>query len=384
MHVLLVRAGMCASKISRASGISAGCATQVPSWPALTSRSLSARTRASARCVGRVVAGDRDLRRHAAHRVRAAAVAGLDQQFRIRLQERLRHRHLAALGQHLVAMRAEGLEVRKDVVPAPAVEAGDARAQRVQDLVHLERGRQRLDQHRDLHLPVRQAERALRCARARRPTAPLPPSTAAWAGRSTGRDPSPRARCALWKANRPRSNSDADIGTPSTRRCFSSRCQPRGRTISTACSANGFERVVLAAVRRHPVERAGDGLAQRALAGEQVGPGRRRSSPRSRPCSTCAPELSALMTIFGSTGPVISTRRSSSAGGSSATRQSAARMRGGVGAEVGQGAGVEAGLAREAVGQPRPGGPARSGDAGRPGRPAPAGSAGVPGPAAGG
>ena len=40
--------GMWVSKISRAIGINAGCATQVPSWPALTSRSLSARTRAIA------------------------------------------------------------------------------------------------------------------------------------------------------------------------------------------------------------------------------------------------------------------------------------------------------------------------------------------------
>lgn len=36
--------GMCASNTSRASGMSAGCATQVPSCPAPTSRSLSART----------------------------------------------------------------------------------------------------------------------------------------------------------------------------------------------------------------------------------------------------------------------------------------------------------------------------------------------------
>ena len=36
------------SQTGWATGISAGCATQVPSWPALTSRSLSARTRASA------------------------------------------------------------------------------------------------------------------------------------------------------------------------------------------------------------------------------------------------------------------------------------------------------------------------------------------------
>ena len=39
---------MRASNTSRASGISAGCATQVPSWPAVTSRNLSARTRANA------------------------------------------------------------------------------------------------------------------------------------------------------------------------------------------------------------------------------------------------------------------------------------------------------------------------------------------------
>ena len=36
--------GMCASKMSSATLTSAGCATHVPSWPALTSRSLSART----------------------------------------------------------------------------------------------------------------------------------------------------------------------------------------------------------------------------------------------------------------------------------------------------------------------------------------------------
>ncbi|MNN92658.1 hypothetical protein D3C81_2109710 [compost metagenome] len=39
---------MCSSKIACATGISAGWATQVPSWPAVTSRSLSARTRAIA------------------------------------------------------------------------------------------------------------------------------------------------------------------------------------------------------------------------------------------------------------------------------------------------------------------------------------------------
>ena len=42
--------------------------------------------------------------------------------------------------------------------------------------------------------------------------------------------------------------------------------------------------------------------------------------------NTLAPEFSALMTIFGSVGPVISTRRSCNAAGSGATRQSPLRM----------------------------------------------------------
>ena len=65
-----------------------------------------------------------------------------------------------------------------------------------------------------------------------------------------------------------------------------------------------------------------------------------------------APELSALITIFGSTGPVISTRRSSSAAGSGGDPPVAVADRGGVGAEVGQPAGVEERLALAAGGQP--------------------------------
>ncbi|KAG0733423.1 hypothetical protein G6F23_013361 [Rhizopus arrhizus] len=127
---------------------------------------------------GRIVV-DRDLRGHAAHRMRTAAVAGLDQQFRIRLQERLGHGHLAALGQHAVGVAAEGLQVGEDVVPAPAVQADDTVAQRVQDLVHLEHRRQRFDQHGHLDLAVRQAEHALDVRQR---------------GRSTGRGPWPAAR----------------------------------------------------------------------------------------------------------------------------------------------------------------------------------------------
>ena len=54
-----------------------------------------------------------------------------------------------------------------------------------------------------------------------------------------------------------------------------------------------------------------------------------------------APELKALMTIFASTGPVISTRRHCSAGGTGAIFQSPARMSAVSAQEVGALAGVE-------------------------------------------
>ena len=57
--------------------------------------------------------------------------------------------------------------------------------------------------------------------------------------------------------------------------------------------------------------------------------------------NACAPELSALITILRSVGPVISTRRSIRSAGIGATVQSPARMLGGLGQEIGQRAGVE-------------------------------------------
>ena len=87
-----------AAKASAATGTSAGCATQVPSWPLPTSRSLSARTLSSAACVRGLVALDRDEGRHAAHREGAAAVAGRDQPQRVSGEEGLIHGHQRAVG----------------------------------------------------------------------------------------------------------------------------------------------------------------------------------------------------------------------------------------------------------------------------------------------
>ena len=72
-----------------------------------------------------------------------------------------------------------------------------------------------------------------------------------------------------------------------------------------------------------------------------------------------APELKALMTIFASTGPVISTRRHCSAGGTGAIFQSPARIAVGLGEEVGALAGVEPPGALGARARAAPGGAAR-------------------------
>mmetsp|Transcript_19617 Transcript_19617/g.49852 ORF Transcript_19617/g.49852 Transcript_19617/m.49852 type:complete len:276 (-) Transcript_19617:958-1785(-) len=75
------------------------------------------------RVVGGLVVLDGDLRRHAAHGVHAALVARLDEQRHVRGHEAARHRHVAAVGQHKLGVRAQLLDERENVVPAPAVEA---------------------------------------------------------------------------------------------------------------------------------------------------------------------------------------------------------------------------------------------------------------------
>jgi hypothetical protein len=93
---------------------------------------------------------DRYLRRHAAHRMRTAAMTGPDQKLDVGFQERPVHGQRAAVGQHELRAVPEFLDEAEDVVPAAAVQAGDVLAQLVQDFVHLEGGEQGLDQHRCL------------------------------------------------------------------------------------------------------------------------------------------------------------------------------------------------------------------------------------------
>ena len=102
-------------------------------------------------------------RGHAAHRVGPAAVAGLDQQFGVGAHERSGHRDRVALGQdELAAPGAELLDHAEQVVPAARVQPGRMVPQLVEDLLHLECRRDRLDQHRGPDRTPVDAERVLR------------------------------------------------------------------------------------------------------------------------------------------------------------------------------------------------------------------------------
>ena len=108
------------------------------------------------------------------------------------------------------------------------------------------------------------------------------------------------------------------MGWPCTRRCFSGKCHPRGRTNSVAvfslslyCLPSGLAKVIS---RRIASRR----FTWPSITLRQVGEVESSKSAM----KTFAPELSALITILRSTGPVISVRRSCKIGGMGATRQS--------------------------------------------------------------
>ena len=111
--------------------------------------------------VGDRVVLDRDLRRHAADRVRAAPVARLDREQRVAAHEVGGHRDQGPVGEHEVRAAAELLDDAEDVVPAAAVQPGRVVAQLVEDLLHLERREDRLDEHRRADAALRDAELVL-------------------------------------------------------------------------------------------------------------------------------------------------------------------------------------------------------------------------------
>ncbi len=105
----------------------------------------------------------RDERRHAADRVRAPPVAGADQEFGVRAHERSGHRHRVAVREHeLGPGGTEVLDQGEQIVPAARVQPRGVLAEFVEDLVHLERRRDRLDQDGGPDRAARDAEVVLR------------------------------------------------------------------------------------------------------------------------------------------------------------------------------------------------------------------------------
>ena len=86
---------------------------------------------------------------------------GLAQELRVAVEEVLVHADLHTVRHHPVAVGVEGLDAAEDVVPAAAVERDDVIAQLVEDLIHLEGGPQRLDQHGGLDGLLRNLQRLL-------------------------------------------------------------------------------------------------------------------------------------------------------------------------------------------------------------------------------
>ena len=108
--------------------------------------------------VDRGIAARGDKRSHAANRMRAAAMARAHEQLRVGVHKRHAHRHGRTVGQDRVLVGVELLDGAKDVVPTARIEAGRVVTQLVEDLLHLERCGERLDQHRCADRPLRDAD----------------------------------------------------------------------------------------------------------------------------------------------------------------------------------------------------------------------------------
>src|SRR5436190_8089741 len=81
-------------------------------------------------------------------------MARRDEELGVCAHERHRHRHLRAIRQH----GTELLDHAEDVIPAAGVETDRALAQLPEDLLHLERGEDRLDQDGCADRGMRQTE----------------------------------------------------------------------------------------------------------------------------------------------------------------------------------------------------------------------------------
>jgi hypothetical protein len=106
-----------------------------------------------------------------------------------------------------------------------------------------------------------------------------------------------------------------EIGCPSTSKCFSTRCQPRGRITRTARLAPNLYSFPCGLVWRISPRIASRRLTWQAMLLIHVG---ELESSKSA-IKTFVPEFSPFIIILRSTGPVISTRRSIKSAGIGAT-----------------------------------------------------------------
>ncbi len=109
------------------------------------------------------VALDGDLGRHPSHREGAALVADVYQSIDVRPEQGgVGHGQVGSIGSDLIAVALELLYVREEVIPPAAVQPERVVAELVQDLLHLERRRDRLQEDRRPDRARRDAEVALR------------------------------------------------------------------------------------------------------------------------------------------------------------------------------------------------------------------------------
>ena len=151
------------------------------------------------------------------------------------LQEVPLHRDLGAVGQHEVRTVAELLDEAENVIPAAAVQSGGMIAQFVENLVHLESAR---GSSRSAPWPgCVPCGMPSFCSLNDEDVVPEAGFEVAFHLRQIEirAGAALELRGALWKKNRPKSNSDAGDRLRHRPACASQcRCQPRGRTISVA------------------------------------------------------------------------------------------------------------------------------------------------------
>src|SRR3989442_15512652 len=101
---------------------------------------------------------NRDVGRHPTYGVSTSTVAGPNQQLHVRSQEGSVHRHRPPIREDESRMLTEFLDEREDVVPPTTVQSRGMLFQLVENLVHLERGGERLDEDGRLYGAPRNAE----------------------------------------------------------------------------------------------------------------------------------------------------------------------------------------------------------------------------------